>query len=65
MVKVVSVKVSDRLYGEFKALCERNMQTISDVLYELIDVWVESMTDTFKAEDQKAKKHQTDEDFLK
>jgi metal-responsive CopG/Arc/MetJ family transcriptional regulator len=36
MVKVIGVKVQDKLYEEVEKICEREQVTVSDMLYEVV-----------------------------
>lgn len=50
VVKVLSTKVPDAVYVEFKAVCEGKRCTISDELFELITCYLECLKVPVKSE---------------
>lgn len=55
MVKVLGVKVPDRVYKEFKEICERERKTVSDVLYENVDDFLKFYKQFRKCEGEDAR----------
>jgi metal-responsive CopG/Arc/MetJ family transcriptional regulator len=60
MVRVLGVKVQDKLYEEVEKICEREQVTVSDMLYEVITEFIENYKEFAEEEGEEAriwKKH--------
>jgi len=60
MVRVLGVKIPDKLYEEVGRICEREQVTVSDMLYEVVTEFIENYKEFVDAEGEEArmwKKH--------
>ena len=55
MVKILGVKVQDKIYSDFKEICEHERKTVSDVLYEVILQFIEDYKNFREAEGEDAR----------
>ena len=55
MVKILGVKVQDKIYSDFKEICEHERKTVSDVLYEVILQFIEDYKTFREAEGEDAR----------